>query len=59
MSGFKNMVQADIKNVFLNDSEFAELHTVIYDGVTYKDIPIVMSGIKEKDRQQLVGSFKA
>ena len=54
MSGFKNMVQADIKNVFLNDSEFAELHTVIYDGVTYKDIPIVMSGIKEKDRQQLV-----
>ena len=26
-----------------------ELHTVIYDGVTYKDIPIVMSGIKKTD----------
>lgn len=54
MSGFKNMIQADIKNVFLNESEFAEIHTVIYDGVRYEDIPVVMSGIKEKERQQLV-----
>lgn len=60
MSGFKNMVQADIKNVFLNDSEFAELHTVIYDGVTYKDIPIVMSGIKKKTDSSWYGiMFKA
>ena len=54
MSSFKNMVEADNKKVFVNASEFAELHTIIYDGVTYKDIPVVMSGIKEKDRRQLV-----
>lgn len=54
MSNFKDMVQADIKNVFLNEDEFAELHTVIYDGITYENISLVMSGIKEQDRQQLV-----
>ena len=54
MSSFKNMVEADNKKVFVNASEFAELHTIIYDGVTYEDIPVVMSGIKEKDRRQLV-----
>lgn len=54
MSSFKNMVEADNKKVFVNASEFAELHTIIYDDVTYKDIPVVMSGIKEKDRRQLV-----
>lgn len=54
MSNFKDMMQADIKNIFLNSDEFANLHTVIYDGITYENIPLVMSGIKEKDRQQLV-----
>lgn len=55
MSGFKNMVQADIKNVFLNSSEFADLHTIIYDGETYEDVSLVMTGIKESDRPALVG----
>jgi len=54
MSSFKDMVEADNKNVFMNANEFADVHTVIYDGVTYKDIPVVLSGIKEKDRRQLV-----
>ena len=54
MSGFKDMVEADNKNVFINASEFADIHTVIYDGVTYEDIPVVLSGIKEKDRRQLM-----
>ena len=54
MSGFKDMVEADNKNVFVNSSEFADIHTVIYDGETYEDIPIVLTGIKEKDRRQLV-----
>ncbi|MCF8017835.1 MAG: hypothetical protein K9L62_00420 [Vallitaleaceae bacterium] len=54
MSSFKDMIAADNKNVFINPVEFAETHTVIYDGVTYEDIPIVLSGIKEKDRRQLV-----
>jgi hypothetical protein len=59
MSGFKDMVEADNKNVFLNAGEFAELNKVIYDGVTYdgenhNGIPITLTSLKEKDRRQLV-----
>lgn len=54
MSGFKDMVARDNQAVFLNLDEFAERRTVIYDGVTYADIPIVLSGLKEKDRRQLM-----
>lgn len=51
---FKDMVAADIRNVFLNTAEYADKRTVIYDGITYTDIPIVLSGLKEQDRRQLV-----
>lgn len=54
MSSFKGMVAADIQGVFLNVNEFAEKRTVRYDGEEYADIPIVMSGLKEKDRRQLM-----
>ena len=54
MSGFKDMVARDNHGVFLNSSEFAEMRTVKYDGATYSDIPIVLSGMKEKDRRQLM-----
>jgi len=54
MSGFKDMVFADLHGVFLNDKEYAEKRTIRYDGDTYTDIPVVLSGIKEKDRRQLV-----
>lgn len=59
MSGFKDMVTADISAVFLNTDEFAVLRTVIYDGETYdgtehKGIPVVLKGIKEEDRPHLV-----
>lgn len=55
---FKDMVEADIKNVFMNTDEFAELHTVIYDSMTYdgeehQGISIILSGLKEKNRRQL------
>lgn len=53
MSGFKDMVAADIHNVFLNTDEFAELRTIRYDGEEYVDIPIVLTGLKEQDRRQL------
>ena len=52
MSGFKDMVARDNCGVFLNCDEFAEKRTVKYDGATYEDIPIVLSGLKEKDRRQ-------
>lgn len=51
---FKEMVAADNGNVFINSAEFADLHNVVYDGVTYEDIPLVLTGIKEQDRRQLV-----
>lgn len=51
---FKDTVAADNMNVFMNPDEFAEKRTVIYDGVTYTDIPIILSGLKEQDRKQLV-----
>jgi len=47
---FKDMVKSDIRNVFLNLDEFAEKRTVQYDGNTYTDIPIVLTGLKQKDR---------
>ena len=54
MSAFKDMVDEDIHNVFLNTEEFAEIRTVRYDGDTYTDIPIVLTGLKEQDRSQTV-----
>lgn len=54
MSGFKDMVARDNHGVFLNNSEFAEMRTIKYDGATYSDIHIVLSGMKEKDRRQLM-----
>ena len=48
---FKEMVEADTKNVFLNSSEFASLKTVRYDGVTYSDIPVLLTKTKEMERQ--------
>lgn len=53
---FKDMVAADNKNVFLNTSEFADKRTIVYDGETYKDIPIVLTGLKEQNRRQLITS---
>lgn len=53
MSGFRDAVQDDLHGVFLNLDEFAERHTVIYDGETYEDIPVVITGLHEKDRRQL------
>ena len=47
MSGFKDMVARDNFGVFLNCDEFAEKRTVKYDGATYEDIPIVLSGLKD------------
>ncbi len=50
---FRDMVEADVHDVFLNLDEFAERRTIRYDGETYTDIPIVLSGLKEKDRRRL------
>lgn len=51
---FRDMVAADNAAVFLNSDEFAEIRTVVCDGTPYQDIPIVLKGIKEENRRQLV-----
>ena len=51
---FKDMVAADIRKIYLNTEEFAEKRTIMYDDVTYNDVPVVISGVKEKDRRVLV-----
>lgn len=55
---FKGMVEADIHGVFLNLDEFAEKRNVWYDGVVYKDVPIVIHGLKENDRKRLTSGVK-
>ena len=49
---FKESVEADIMNVFLNADEFAEKHKVVYndelfDGEDHDGIPIVLTKVKE------------
>ena len=52
MSSFKEMLAADNKRVFLKTGEFASLRTIIYDGQSFVDIPVVLSGLREDERQQ-------
>lgn len=47
---FKELVQADSKSVFLNNNEFADLHTIRFDGEEYANIPVVVTKIKQSDR---------
>lgn len=47
MSGFQRMVADDIENVFLNCDEFAERRTVIYDGVRFGRIPVVLTRLQQ------------
>ncbi len=47
---FKDMVEADNLNVFLDTDFFGEKHTIRYDGVTYEEVPCVITHLKEKDR---------
>ena len=54
MKGLKAVIAADNKRVFLNTDEFAEIRTIVYDGGIYLDIPIILTGLKEKDRRALV-----
>ena len=54
MSAFREMVDADIHDIFLNTDEFAEKRTVRYDGKTYPNVPVVLNGIKSRDRNQRV-----
>lgn len=51
---FKDCVAVETEKTFLNTDEHAEERTVIYDGVTYKDIPVIEIGPKEGKRSSVV-----
>ena len=51
---FKDCAAAEISAAFLNTNEHAEVRTVIYHGVTYKDIPVSEVGPKEGKRSSVV-----
>lgn len=51
---FKEQLNADVWNVFINLSEFGELRNIEYDGDTYKDVPVVIT--KEKIGKRHVAS---
>lgn len=59
---FKDMVADDIHNVFLNPDEFAEKRTIRYDydsgeyAEEYRDIPVTLIGLTQKDRPVLVSA---
>lgn len=53
------MVARDNARTFMNLDEFAEKRIIVYDGIRYEGedgsgIPVVLSGLKEKDRRQLM-----
>lgn len=52
---FKDMLRNDVHRVFLNDSEFAERHTIIYNGVRYdgadhNGISVLFIKVKELEK---------
>ena len=47
MSAFKDMVQRDVKGVFLNTLEFSDIHTV--NGV---EMPVQIDGNEQIERQK-------
>lgn len=51
--GFKETVERDISEVFLNTNEFAEYHTIKYDGNTYEHIPVVLTRNTQEGRKTL------
>ncbi len=52
---FKDSLAADVSRVFLNEGEFAERHSIIYNGVTYDGadhtgIPVLYIKVKELEK---------
>lgn len=61
---FKETITNDVQGVFLNLEEFADRHTIKYDGKVYADIPVSLQDVEQTERQQtkddhLPGIFKA
>lgn len=44
------MVQSDIASVLMNTNEFAENHTIRYDGEVYDSIPVILQKIMQSEK---------
>lgn len=55
--GFKEMVDRDNAAVFLNADEFAEYHTIKFDGKVYEHIPVVLTKVRQSDRTILQSDY--
>lgn len=51
---FKQCAAVEVEKAFLNPDEFADVRTIVYDGVTYKDITVIEVGPKEGKRSSVV-----
>lgn len=51
---FQDQIARDITGVFLNTDEFAENMDVQYDGVVYKNIPVVLTRTVQSESPTLV-----
>ena len=51
---FKDCVAADVDMVFLDKNEYAEVRTILYDGETFEDIPVIEIGPMEGKRASVV-----
>ena len=58
MDSFRDILAADLRNVFLQPGELAELRTVRYDGKTYENIPVSLqdSGLRQRQRLSASGT---
>lgn len=50
---FKESVEADNLGVFLNAEEFADKHTIKFDGKTYENINVTFIKVKQSERKIL------
>ncbi len=53
MKTFQDFLKGDLSRVFLNLDELAQRRTLRYDGETYRDIPVVLTGPEEQAHRQL------
>ncbi len=49
---FKEMLSDDVNSVFLNPDEFADEYTIIYGGQTFKNVPAVLDGRTDSERER-------
>lgn len=45
------MVAKDNRRIFLNHAQFGDIRTILFDGETYKNVPVQMSSLTQNDRK--------